>query len=101
MAINRQRTFNMQQGVTQDAKEKVTRFMNLEELTMKPGWLAILATLAPKGKSDLQWLGLKVNHSAVQKNIVAQIIQNGAGNQALPYLDNDKPHIVLYHLVSG
>jgi len=44
----------MQQGVTQDANEKVTRFMNLEELTMKPGWLAILATLAPKGKSDLQ-----------------------------------------------
>ena len=57
----------MQQGVTQDAKEKVTRFMNLEELTMKPRWLAILVPLVPKGKSDLQWLGLKVNHSVIQK----------------------------------
>ena len=97
----------MQRGVKADAKEKVLRFMYLEELTMKPGWLAILATLAPKGKSDLQWLGLKVNHSVVQKTIVAQIIQNGSGDQArmpttpFPPLDNDKPHIVLYHLVSG
>ena len=72
----------MQRGVTPDAKEKVSRFMNLEELTMKSGWLSILATLAPKGKSDLQWLDLKVNRSVVQKTIVAQIIQNGAGNQA-------------------
>jgi len=94
----------MQQGMTTD---KVLRFMNLEELTMKPGWLAILATLAPKGKSDFQWLGLNVSHSVVQKIIVAQIIiiQNRAGNQAqmpnpsFPHLDNDKPHIVLYHLV--
>ena len=97
----------MQRGMTTDAKEKVMRFMNLEELTMKPGWLVILATLASKGKLDLQWLGLKVNHSIVQNTIVAQIIQNRAGNQArmpnapFPYLDNDKPHIVLYHLVSG
>ena len=74
---------------------------------MKPGWLVILATLAPKGRSDLQWLGLKVNPSIVQKPIVSQIIQNGAGNQVrmpnapFPHLDNDKPHIVLYHLVSG
>ena len=93
--------------MTTDAKEKVLRFMNLEELTMESGWLAILGTLAPKGKSDLQWLGLKVNHSVVQKTIVAQIIENGAGNQArmpdtpFPHLDNDKPHIVLCHIVSG
>ena len=93
--------------MTTDTNEKVLRFMNLEELPMKPGWLTILATFAPKGRSDLQWLGLKVNHSVVQKIIVAQIIQNGAGNQSgmlnvpFPHLDNDKPHIVLYHLVSG
>ena len=60
--------------MTTDVKEKVLMFMKLEEFTMKLGWLAILATLAPKGRSDLQWLGLKVNHSVVQKSIVAQII---------------------------